>query len=361
MPSAERFRMSIACPIQQAPSGTPPTSSTLWGADASASLAPVETAVNETPCSTSHRGVPTESTAPADFRHSGWEPQRRRVIAALRDAFGCGWSLQAFLDCGDGMWILRSKADPERYKAVANHCHSRWCVPCYRSRAFTIRNRVAEHLSDKPVRFVTLTLRHGVRSLAECLDHLYTSFRALRSKPLWKNRVSGGVAFLEVKRGRDSGLWHPHLHCLIQGRYIPQAELSQTWLDVTGDSTHVDIRLVHDRGAVIRYVTEYVTKTASISAYDAPRTCDRNLATPHESLVEAMRALRGRRTIISFGEWRRWRLLAADSDPDWECVGSLAELEHAADAGDHHASAIIDALKYANDDPDGVFRLLHDP
>jgi len=69
------------------------------------------------------------------------------------------------------------------------------------------------------------------------------------SNPL--QALVGGVATIEIIRGKNSGLWHPHLHALVfadrnlevvqdySGRYRWPA-LSEAWLNVTGDSKIIE-------------------------------------------------------------------------------------------------------------------------
>lgn len=280
-------------------------------------------------------------------RHSGWQRERARVALALRNVKGCCASVDSFCRCGGSMWILRSKKDPSVFKTVADTCHSRFCKPCNSLRAYRMRARLAEKLDDRPVRFITLTLKPSSDDLKSILNRLYSAFRKLRSRPIWRKRIVGGASFLEVKRGAGSGAWHPHIHILCQGRYIPQPELSQTWLDITGDSNIVDVRLVRQKRDTMYYVTKYTTK--GCGPIETPRLAD---------LCELVRALHGRRTVICFGEWRNYRLLRPDENSDWELLGHLNEIELKASEGDALASAVIDALSASDADAGSEFVIL---
>lgn len=94
---------------------------------------------------------------------------------------------------------------------------------------------------------VTLTVRNG-DDLAERFRHLHAGQREL-----WKRRqrgrgsvldgVVGAVWSYEVKRGQNSGDWHPHLHMIALAEVEPSQErLSREWHDITGDSFVVDVR-----------------------------------------------------------------------------------------------------------------------
>lgn len=97
---------------------------------------------------------------------------------------------------------------------------------------------------------VTLTVRDGA-DLEERMAHLRGAHQRL-----WKRRadrrgyadsvmagVAGGVWSYEVKRGRGSGLWHPHVHAVWLAEERPDAfRLSAEWHALTGDSRIVDVR-----------------------------------------------------------------------------------------------------------------------
>uniref|UniRef100_UPI003B022B5E hypothetical protein n=1 Tax=Actinobacillus pleuropneumoniae TaxID=715 RepID=UPI003B022B5E len=54
-----------------------------------------------------------------------------------------------------------------------------------------------------------------------------------------------GVYSIEIKRGKNSGLWHPHVHFVIlcdQLNEIDVKKLSDEWMGITGDSFIVDCR-----------------------------------------------------------------------------------------------------------------------
>ena len=304
-----------------------PVAAAQHAASATASLDPYETAVAKATCS------------PSDgFLHSHWAARRRRIIKALESTEVSLRQQSAFAGCGSSFWVLRSNDDLTVFKAVRDTCGNRWCEPCQKSRAHVIRSNLDRQLPDNPVRFLTLTLRSHGESLEEMLSRLYAGFRKLRASALWRDRVEGGIAFLEVTRGKQKDHWHPHLHVLLQGRFLPQNELAAVWLKVTGDSRVVDIRLVRSKARVIRYVAKYVTKTTSPSIHNQPN-----------ALIEAIEALRSKRTIIPFGTWRGMRLLHRDSEGSWKLYGHENQLAIKAYEGDELASTLTTILAVFGD------------
>jgi hypothetical protein len=112
-----------------------------------------------------------------------------------------------------------------------------------------------------------------------------------------------------------SAHWHPHLHILCRGNYLPAAELSREWHVATGDSYIVDVRLVNSPDEASSYVAKYVSKPCPKSTY---HNADR--------LQEMMSALTGRRLLLPFGDCKLPDK-PADADPDtWVKVQSLDEI-----------------------------------
>jgi len=94
---------------------------------------------------------------------------------------------------------------------------------------------------------VTLTVKDG-SDLGERFKHLYKAQRELwmqkiRGRGSVLDGVAGAVWSYEVKRGKGSGMWHPHLHMIALAETQPdQEQLAAEWHNITGDSFVVDVR-----------------------------------------------------------------------------------------------------------------------
>lgn len=274
------------------------------------------------------------SATERQFRHSGWERDRRRVFAGLQAA-GIGQDrLDRFAACGSQAWVLRNAHDHGRFRLIANYCHDRWCVPCCNARARDIREAVVTIAGKRRLRLLTLTLKHTQTPLAQQLTHLWKSFRRLRGYKAWRSRVAGGVAMLEVRWQPVTRRWHPHLHVLLDGTYIPHGDLRALWLKSTGTSHVVDIRAVRGTAHAAGYVAKYATKA-----------WDHDLLSDPDALAEAIRSLGGRRLWLSWGTLKlRIRDLPPDTDT-WETVARLATLIDAAAHSQDYAIAILEQLR----------------
>ena len=300
--------------------GTPPFESSVHAPE---SKSPGPTTV--------HGADSLEDATPAErFRHSGWQRTRTLVRNSLMRTQQSVSRIVNWDNCGYGAYVLQSEADPSRFRIAGSNCHDRFCTPCAKLRSQCIANALHEAARDRVVRFVTLTLKHRTEPLATTLDRLYDSFAKLRRTKLWKKCVHGGAAFVEIKWIENSEQWHPHLHVICMGSFLPQPKLRAQWFSITGDSHIVDVRLVRDKVEMTRYVTKYVTKFLSNSFVNRPSLLD-----------EAVSAMCARRLCLTFGSWRGILLTKDDSSFEWVNLGSLNDWVSRAVRGELEALQVL--------------------
>lgn len=157
-------------------------------------------------------------------------------------------------------------------------------------------------LHDNPVLkpyLVSLTVQNGP-DLVERFNHLKHSHEAMnrqrqeadrgRRAPIEMSKAKGGVISYEVKKGRNSDEWHPHLHGTWLCDEQPyETRLSKEWESITGDSIIVDVQPFHDDqdpGNAFLEVFAYGLKFSTLDLKDN---------------LEAFRLLHGKRFINSFG------------------------------------------------------------
>ena len=85
-------------------------------------------------------------------------------------------------------------------------------------------------------------------------------------------KALGGVHSIEFKRGKNSGLWHPHVHMVWLCHESPdQRKLSEEWQKLTVDSFIVDVRPFHNQNDVVSgfmEVFKYALKFSELSLSD---------------------------------------------------------------------------------------------
>lgn len=276
------------------------------------------------------------------FRHSGWRHTRNRIYHALQRTEQSPSRIRAFCECGKRAWVWESTAgEAVDHRVTCDWCHDRFCEPCGTGRAYAAARKLTEHCEGREVRFLTLTVRGRKGDhLKFLLDRLRKAFSELRETALWGNAVDGGAAFLEIKHEKQ---WHPHLHCIIEGRYLDQKRLSAAWYAITGDSMIVDIRAIDQQGTRLKYVAKYASKPLDPTVTKTPRWLD-----------EAIVALKGRRMIQSFGSW--YGVVSDEDSLDsiastlggkaiWRQVGTLPDVWRRAVNGDARMVSILTALR----------------
>lgn len=161
--------------------------------------------------------------------------------------------------CRTEAWVVQHE-DTKQIRIASRKCNQRWCPMCSKTKRWIITNSVASWMKTAQFpKFLTFTLKSSPASLEVQVSRLYDAFRNLRKRAWWIRKVSGGVWFFQLTVNKATGLWHPHIHCLVDGEYIAHRFLSNEWLDLTCDSKIVDIRKVSDPEAAAEYVARYAT------------------------------------------------------------------------------------------------------
>lgn len=281
---------------------------------------------------------PPTNTVEESFRHSGWRVDRRRVELALAAANVPANRRERFEGCGGDCHVEWS-VSRKRHRLKANYCGDRFCVPCCSARSARARRHLAGLCKGECPLFMTFTLQASDLPLSALITQLIESFSALRRHRLWSDAIRAGAYVIEVKKGKNSGRWHPHLHVLALGSFIAQRQLSDAWRAVSGGSYVVDIQRVRQSEEAVGYVGKYVAKGWS-----------REVVQDHDSLVECMLAMRGRRLLGTFGSWRGMDPDGDDGgERDWVSLGRIAYIWGEAKRGVVWARGVMSSLRYGEE------------
>jgi hypothetical protein len=115
--------------------------------------------------------------------------------------------------------------------------------------------------------------------------------------------VTGGVYVTEITLNETTGRWHPHLHIIYAGEYIPQTQLREAWHTITEQSQIVWIEEVRDRHNAVNELCKYVGKPPKTVTWTESRITD--YAT----------AVAGSRMVQTFGNVRRHEVPDTDLNP----------------------------------------------
>lgn len=233
-------------------------------------------------------------------------------------------------------------------RVMTDSCRQRWCPMCAGQKAKFAKESTQRWVQglEKP-RFLTLTLRNEPGDLLPQVQFLQDSFRRLRQKTFWKKKVTGGIWFMQVKRGKDSGCWHPHLHILLDGLYLEQGELSDLWDQVTYGSPIIDIRQIRNPEESAKYVARYSARPARLGEQSIP---DR---------VEIIQAMHGKRLSGTFGTAKSVTLTPpkVEKNDDFVHVGYYDQLVRDS-VTNRAAAAVLTAWKTDQPLPGWAFDIL---
>lgn len=265
------------------------------------------------------------------FRHGFWASRRSATWKALNAADAPKGRVDRFERCGCRAWVLRATDGSGRYRLALDKCHDRLCEACAVERRRTVCRNLREQIPPGDVRLITLTLKSCTHPLADQIDRIYGAFKNLRGEKFWTCAVTGGVCFLELTLNNDTGLFHPHLHVLVSGKYIPIEQIREAWLQHTGDSYVVHVQFINGAEHAASYVAKYAGKAINASVW-------RN----HSALTECVTALAGRRSFNCFGTWGKMSLSRVpEDDVGWAAVAPLALIMRKARSGDVTARSIM--------------------
>ena len=253
------------------------------------------------------------------------------------DAAAKLWRLAEKLeDCCRTPWIMIND-DTAEIALKEYRCKSRVCSLCGGIRATELREKLLPMVKemDSP-RFITLTPLSNDKPLREQLQHLTKCFAKLRTLKAWKSRFSKGFYTIEITYNKKTEQWHPHIHTVVDGKFIPHTMLSNIWHKITGDSMVVDIRMCHSQKKTVYYVTKYATKTQDSSCI------------PDHRLGEWALSVKSLRFINTYGGLRKPPEEKDDRSPfeGFTELTPMNVIENAIRFGDKNARDLFDAILY---------------
>jgi len=211
-------------------------------------------------------------------------------------------------ECRSLAWFVRD-TETNLVHVASNSCKLRWCPVCARSRTYWIQSQVLDFAQNvRNLRFLTVTLRHTSADLSSQIDYLYSCFRSLRKLTQFKKLVTGGIWFFQVTYDKNTGYWHPHIHALITGFYIPKSWLIKAWTKVTKGSFICDIKLVRNPEQVANYVARYCSRPVELKNF------------PMEQRVQIFESFHGRRLAGTWGKAKDLSLSPPRSVPEGRFV-----------------------------------------
>ncbi len=187
--------------------------------------------------------------------------------------------------CRAFAWFVQSE-QTGKLRVQSSRCKLRWCPICRDVSRHIVTLAVQGWLEKQRYpKMLTLTLKHSDDPLQLQVKRIYDCFRKLRQRALFKRLVTGGVWFFQLTYNNNDQQWHPHIHCLIAGKFLPRGEIKKLWHKITGDSTIIDIRRVRDLEACAQEVARYATSPADITTLTLDNSLDVYYATKSKRIT----------------------------------------------------------------------------
>ena len=252
------------------------------------------------------------------YRHYRFSPHREEVrrvreLYGMVDANDAKNYVSKFDDCGYHAWFLRN-SETGQVILASSKCKLRFCPVCAETKSHIVKNNLQEWMERvKDPKFLTLTLRHNNAPLKHQVRTLYDGFRALRRHKIIKDNWDGGVWFCQVTFSKKTQTWHPHLHIILDAKFIHKSKLVNAWYKVTKSSCIVDIRMIKNPDKTSAYVARYASRPCSLNS----------IAKAHwEELFYAMKNIR---LCGKFGTGRKvmFRFVKPEDNGEFEKIGSF--------------------------------------
>ncbi len=187
-------------------------------------------------------------------------------------------------NCGKNEFYLQC-LNCESYTKNKQYCKNKLCHECMKMRSIKFMELFTPYLeSFGKIKFLTLTTKNLQAITKSDYRHLTLYFNSFtkRLRRLGYKFNKGIIVKETTEKGNG---FHLHMHILYDGSYIPQAELSKIWNEVTKDSKIVHI--LQWRGnaeGAIKYLSKYVTKGHTIFSSDA--LVDYFVSTKHIRMIQ---------------------------------------------------------------------------
>jgi len=260
-----------------------------------------------------------------------------------------GSKIHALRNCRSFAHFARDKVSGD-VRVMTDSCRQRWCPMCAGQKSKFAKEATETYVRTlKAPRFLTLTLRNNENGLKPQIEFLQDCFRRLRQRAYWKKNVTGGIWFLQIKRAKNSGCWHPHFHILLDGNYMEQSELSALWDLVTFGSPIIDIRQIHSPEESSGYVARYSARPANLAEMSI------------DDRIEIMEALHGKRLCGTFGNAKSVTLTPPkiEDGSEWERLGYYDNIIRDAETN-KVAMAVLNSWKMSVPLPEWAYQAILD-
>jgi ribosomal protein S27E len=173
---------------------------------------------------------------------------------------------------------------------VLSGSKERTCPACSRELYRALYDRYEPIvIGSRNLKHLVLTSKPVKKQSSQVVRALITCFvRLLHRKP-YRRVWRASIASIECKK-TPSGLFYYHLHCLLDGDYVPQSQISLDWREISGFPICFIKAVIETPKRSLRYILKYVMKGST------------GLVDP-EDRINFKESMKSTRLIHSYGEF----------------------------------------------------------
>lgn len=218
-----------------------------------------------------------------------------------------GIDADSIKDCGRIINAIVCNDCKRKHFAGFRRCKNRFCVKCNYIRSLAWVARLMPIFRDwvasgNNLHMLVLTVRDGpdlkerIKFLEDSWRKLYHDDKNCRKK--WKEEFAGGIRSLEIKIGKNSNLWHPHMHLILMKEHYNKDYpwIKESWKNITGGNGSVYIKEIKADNKMLKGIVEcvkYVLKP------------EEGIFEDDKIFLEVYEAIKGKRQINTWGMLRR--------------------------------------------------------
>ena len=200
--------------------------------------------------------------------------KKNKIISdLLADDFLLSDKAEKILTCGDFLGFSPS-SDTGEFKLVsANFCRERLCPTCQKRKSLKMYANVLQVVNYiktnvRDVRYLHLVLTvpncDGGVVLNSTISKLFKSFGKFYKYKDIQRAFKGCLRCLEITYNSDTGMFHPHLHCLVAVNgsyfnsryYLKYDRLQELWTKANNSDVPLQISVGSIKGDIAKGVAE---------------------------------------------------------------------------------------------------------
>jgi len=196
----------------------------------------------------------------------------------------------AMSQCASSLHLFFNQ-DTGTVREYIHTCKARLCPLCGRRRSAHVAGQMIPLVQAmKRPRHLVLTVKSRPDGLRSQIKDLVRWFAKFRRSPFWRQNVTEGVYTIEATINKRTGLWHPHLHIIFDGEYLPVKRIQYLWHEITGGSEIVWIEEAYSVPGLCQELCKYIGKPQKSDDWT------------DNQLREYAKAIRGTRMVQTFGK-----------------------------------------------------------